>query len=163
MNAVGLNSAALSAPAAAMTSPAGMASPSCLAVGSGAMAPTGMPVATGMKGLCAANDSAPKAQSAPAVTLPAHLTVRRLRERSVDVSISREAVTFSPPDAAAATQPLASYRGISASVAGSDGEPLFRITLEHEDPAQCVPLTSGIDVAAVARERQREGFCPGLP
>ncbi|MEO1105051.1 MAG: DUF6101 family protein [Pseudomonadota bacterium] len=159
MNALGLNPAALSAPhgaAAAMTS-CGMVSAS----GKNTQQTTaGFPA---MANLCAANDSAPDALPVPAVTLPAHITVRRWRERAVDVSISREAVTISTPDAAAATCPLTSYRGISATVAGAESEPLFRLTLEHDDPAHCVPLASGTDIAAVAREWQAWAKALSLP
>jgi len=113
----------------------------------------------------AANDAAPPPRRAAvaSVTLPARIRVRRRREREVDVSISREAVTISSPDAAAASRPIASYRGVAVTIAGGPGEPLFRLSLAHEEPEHTVPLAAGSDVAAVAREWQAWAKALSLP
>ncbi|MEM9222338.1 MAG: DUF6101 family protein [Pseudomonadota bacterium] len=132
MNAVGLSSAAIALPVAAAV----------------VVTNTGTPT------LSAANDSAPLVDAIAAVTLPARFSVRRRRDHRLDVSISREAVTISSPDAAAATQPVKSYRGISASVVRGKAGPEFHLTLEHEDSQHCVPLAASSDIEAVAREWQ---------
>lgn len=145
MYAVGLHTAAIALPAMPAVAP----SPQ----GAGA-------------GLEAANDAAPGGERG-AVTLPARLDVRGRRERAaLSVDISRETVTFrhrSAGGAVATARPLASYRGIAVTVERGEGEPIFHLSLMHEDAAQCVPLSSGTDVAAMAREWQAWAKALSLP
>jgi len=97
------------------------------------------------------------------LTLPAHLIVERRRASTVDVAISSDQVMIFWPDAAVATQPISSYRGITVSVESGSGEPLFRLTLEHEEREHSVPLASSSDVAAIAREWQAWAKALSLP
>ena len=99
MNAVGLTSAAIALPRSA--------------------AAVAMSFSTASMAPAAANDTAPLRRPAAAgpVTLPARLQVERRRASAVDVSISRDKVMIFFPDAAVATRPIRSYRGVTVSVA----------------------------------------------
>jgi len=113
----------------------------------------------------AANDAAPARGEPLPVTLPARLSVRGRRERPVSVHISREAVTIRPhaDPAAAATRPLSSYRGVAVTVERGESGPVFHLSLLHRDAAHSVPLVSGCEVAAVARQWQAWAKALGLP
>lgn len=145
MNAVGLTTAAFALPRSAAAVATSFAATNVAAV--------------------AANDTAPLRRPAAAgpVTLPARLQVERRRASAVDVSISREKVMIFFPDAAVATRPIRSYRGVTVTVEGGDGEPLFRLTLEHEEREHSVPLSSGSDVEVIAREWQAWAKALSLP
>jgi hypothetical protein len=113
----------------------------------------------------AANDATPARGEPLPVTLPARLSVRGRRERPVSVHISREAVTIRPhaDPAAAATQPLSSYRGVAVTVERSEGGPVFHLSLMHADEAHAVPLATSTEVAAVARQWQAWAKALSLP
>jgi hypothetical protein len=110
----------------------------------------------------AANDAAPGPGGK--VTLPARLSFRGRRERSVSVDISREAVTIRPEAGeAAATRPLSSYRGVAVRVERGEGGPVFHLSLMHEEEEHSVPLSCGSEVAVVAREWQAWAKALSLP
>lgn len=110
----------------------------------------------------AANDAAPA--RAGRVTLPTRLSFRGRRERAVSVDISREAVTIRPDAGeAAATRPLSSYRGVAVRVERGEGGPVFHISLMHEEAQHSVPLSSGTEIAMVAREWQAWAKALSLP
>lgn len=144
MNAVGLTSAAIALPssAAAVAMSFNVAGPKR-----------------------AANDAFPAQRvNEPApMTLPAHLQVERRRASAVDVAISSDQVMIFWPDAAVAKQPISSYRGVTVTVEGGAGEPLFRLILEHEEREHSVPLASGSDIATIAREWQAWAKALSLP
>ncbi len=145
MNAVGTTSAAFALPRSA----------AAVAMSFGAPSPAP-----------AANDTVPPLRRPAAdgpVTLPARLQVERRRASAVDVSISCEKVMIFFPDAAVATRPIRSYRGVTVTVEGGEGEPLFRLTLEHEEREHSVPLSSGSDVEVIAREWQAWAKALSLP
>ncbi|WMS44734.1 DUF6101 family protein [Acuticoccus sp. MNP-M23] len=104
-----------------------------------------------------ANDAIPRRQTAAPVAAP------RRREIDVDVPATQEPVTIASPDAAAATMPLDTYRGIAVTVERCDGEPMFQLTLQHSDDAHSVPLACGMDVAVIAREWQAWAKALSLP
>ncbi|WP_157961534.1 DUF6101 family protein [Acuticoccus kandeliae] len=112
-----------------------------------------------------ANDVTPNKPERMTVTLPTRLSVRSRRDRPVSVDISREAVTIRPDsgEAAAATQPLSSYRGVAVTVEKGEGEPVFHLSLLHDDREHSVLLSTGTDVAAVAREWQAWAKALSLP
>lgn len=122
------------------------------------------PVTTGLPTMAApANDMAQRAESS-AITLPQRLSIRGRRERAVSVEVSRDGVTFrSATDSGAATQALSSYRGVAVRVERGEAEPVFHLSLMHDDPAHSVPLSSGTDVAAVARAWQAWAAATRLP
>ncbi|MCF3933465.1 DUF6101 family protein [Acuticoccus sp. M5D2P5] len=113
----------------------------------------------------AANDAMPTKSERATVTLPTHLSLRGRRDRPVSVDISRDAVTIRPHsgEAAAATRPLSSYRGVAVTVERGEGEPVFHLSLMHEEHEHSVLLSSGTEVATVAREWQAWAKALSLP
>lgn len=61
------------------------------------------------------------------------------------------------------TRPVSSFKGVGVVVRRGDGEPVFNLTLVHENPRLSIPLSSSTEVAAVAREWQAWGKALNLP
>ncbi|GAB5373992.1 MAG: hypothetical protein AcusKO_04540 [Acuticoccus sp.] len=80
-----------------------------------------------------------------------------------EVSVSRAEVRIVSAEEGAATYPVATYRGVAVRVEHGAGEPVFRLTLEHEDPALSVLLAEGSDIASVAGKWQAWGKALSLP
>ncbi|MEO1106140.1 MAG: DUF6101 family protein [Pseudomonadota bacterium] len=111
-----------------------------------------------------ANDPLPSASEGVPMTLPASLHVGR-RERAVSVDISHEAVTIRRPfeQTPPTTASLSSYRGVAVTVERGVGEPLYHLTLCHDDAERSVNLASGTDVTAIARDWQAWAKMLSLP
>lgn len=105
-----------------------------------------------------ANDAIGR-RPAPQAAAPAP----RRREAEVEAPATQEPVTIASPDAVGATMPLETYRGIAVSVERCDGEPMFQLTLQHQNEEHSVPLACGMDVAVIAREWQAWAKALSLP
>ncbi len=81
-----------------------------------------------------ANDAIGR-RPAPQAAAPAP----RRREAEVEAPATQEPVTIASPDAVGATMPLETYRGIAVSVERCDGEPMFQLTLQHQNEEHSVP------------------------
>ncbi|MBJ3777689.1 DUF6101 family protein [Acuticoccus mangrovi] len=140
MNAVGLKFAAIRTPAPVTATP-----------------PAAALVAQ------AANDVGAARSEPMTVSLPTRLHVGGHRHPAMAVDISREWVTIRAHADAAVTKPVTSYRGVAVIVERGAGEPVFHLSLLHEDVFHSVPLASGTEVAAIAREWQAWAKALSLP
>ncbi len=61
------------------------------------------------------------------------------------------------------TRPVSSFRGVGVAVRRGDGEPVFNLTLVHENPRLSIPLSTSTEAAAVAREWQAWAKALNLP
>ncbi|RAI03676.1 hypothetical protein DLJ53_04115 [Acuticoccus sediminis] len=61
------------------------------------------------------------------------------------------------------TRPVSSFRGVGVAVRRGDGEPVFNLTLVHENPRLSIPLSTSTEAADVAREWQAWGKALNLP
>jgi hypothetical protein len=111
-------------------------------------------------------DKAANDRNATAVTLPARLAVRG-RHRPLSVEVSRDAVTVRPlaeaGPAVVDCEPLTSYRGVAVRVERGEAEPMFHLSLFHDDATRAVPLAASADAAAVARLWQAWAKALSLP
>lgn len=102
----------------------------------------------------AANDpGVPRPPKRAQVALPVTLALGE-----TEATITRNAVTIGEMATA-----IADYRGIAVKVACNGAGPVFRLTLEHEDPALTVPLAEDGEVSEVARQWQAWGATLCLP
>lgn len=62
-----------------------------------------------------------------------------------------------------ATRPVSSFRGVAVAVRRGDGEPVFNLTLVHENPRLSIPLSTSTEAAIVAREWQAWAKALNLP
>ncbi|UOM36249.1 DUF6101 family protein [Acuticoccus sp. I52.16.1] len=61
------------------------------------------------------------------------------------------------------TRPVSSFRGVGVAVRSGDGEPVFNLTLVHENPRLSIPLSTSTEAATVAREWQAWAKALNLP
>lgn len=110
----------------------------------------------------AANDASPARRP---VTLPAGVSLAGRRDRAMSVDISTDVVTVRPSAAmaVAAPRPLSSFRGVAVTVRRGEIEPVFNLSLLHENPRLSIPLSTGTEAAAVAREWQAWAKALDLP
>lgn len=99
------------------------------------------------------------------ITLPQRFSFRGRRDRTMSVEVSRSEVTFRSHanPAAVTSEPLAAYRGVAVTVRRGESDAVFDLSLLHEDEARSVPLSSGTDVAAMARIWQAWAKATALP
>ena len=134
MNAVGLKFAAITMP----QDSAGVA----ISVAHDAAPPPG------------ANDpGVPRPPRRSAIALPVHLALG-----SQQATVDRSGVTLGET-----TRPASDYRGIAVKVVSDGTGPIFRLTLEHEDPSLSIQLAEGSEVGDVARLWQAWGATLCLP
>lgn len=109
--------------------------------------------------LTAANDTEPRWRPRTAVvTLPAFVEAD-----DREVSVCRTEVRIVVDGERPVTHPVNTYRGVAVRAEHGAGEPVFRLSLEHEDPSLTVLLAEGTDIAEVANEWQAWGKALSLP
>ncbi|WP_420394099.1 DUF6101 family protein [Acuticoccus sp.] len=78
---------------------------------------------------------------------------------------AREAATVRPAEALAGAAPSrrSAFRGVACTVQRGEVEPVFGLALLHENPRLSIPLSTGTDAAAIAREWQSWAKALDLP
>lgn len=104
--------------------------------------------------MAAANDAAP--QRVTAAPPPSARRPGTLRAR-----VSGEPVEA--PRHETAARPRSSFRGVAVRVAAGEEAPVFNLSLMHEDPRLSIPLSTGTDAEAMAREWQAWAKALELP